>query len=173
MTLYVALISFIGVLVSAFVAYLTSIIVQRNGFRNDYYKTILDKRIEAYQFVDTQLMQLRMTLFDDDDQKQFHLIFGDNGKTFFEFHKNMNLTSVRSIWFSEEMLKSFSKLNTLFYEISVIISDDPNVSERIGKQYFEEIMTAQRDVSRIMVADIGNLHDIKGFLKSKKKAFRY
>ena len=70
------------------------------------------------------------------------------------------------------MLKAFSQLSELFYEISTIIAEDSNTNSEIGKQYFDRIKTAQRNVSRVLVADIGKLHDIKDFLKSKKKAYR-
>ena len=73
MTLYVAIISFVGVLVSAFVAYITSVVVQRNNFRFDYYKTVLNKRIEAYQYIDTQLMLLRAIAINEDN-KPYHII---------------------------------------------------------------------------------------------------
>lgn len=171
MTLYVAIISFVGVLVSAFVAYITSVVVQRNNFKFDYYKTVLNKRIEAYQYIDTQLMQLR-TMAINEDNKPYHIIFDGNGKSFFEFQDKLSQAAVRSIWFSEDMVKAASKMSGLFLEISDHISGDANNNILIGKQYFDKIKKAQREVSKILVKDTGNLHDIKCFLKAKRKAYR-
>lgn len=45
--LIVSIISVTGVIFSALVAYITSLKVQRNNYRDEYFKTIIAKRLEA------------------------------------------------------------------------------------------------------------------------------
>ena len=73
--LIVSIISVTGVIFSALVAYITSLKVQRNNYRDEYFKTIIAKRLEAYEYINTQLMVMRLLVFDDDDRKYYHIIF--------------------------------------------------------------------------------------------------
>ena len=168
----VAIISLLGVVLSAVVAYFTSINTQRNSYRNEYYKTIIQKSLDAYNFIDTQLMVMRVTMYDETDGKYYHVFFENEGGKYFEFQNNLTQATVRSIWVSAEMLDAIAILSHIFYEISDKISDDKEDNIKVGKEYYEKLRIAQLNVSKVLVSDIADLYDVDSFIKRKKNAYK-
>ena len=52
--------------VSALISYLVSIRLKRLDFQNDYFKEILKKRLDAYDYIERQIAVLRGVVLDDD-----------------------------------------------------------------------------------------------------------
>lgn len=169
--LMVSIISVTGVILSALVAYITSLKVQRNSYRDEYYKTIIAKRLEAYEYINNQLMVMRLLVFDDDDRKYYHVFFDNGANKLLEYQNNLHHASARSIWFSAEMIDAIGKLSSIFYEINNLITDDTDQNVEIGKKYHERLRSAQLNVSKALVADIADLYDVDSFIKSKKNAY--
>lgn len=169
--LIVSIISVTGVIFSALVAYITSLKVQRNNYRDEYYKTIIAKRIEAYEYINTQLMVMRLMVFDDDDRKYYHVFFDNGANKLLEYQNNLHHAAARSIWFSAEMIDAIGKLSSIFYEINNKITDDRDQNIEIGKNYNERLRSAQLNVSKVLVADMASLHKVKKFIKCKKCAY--
>lgn len=167
----VAIISLVGVALSALVAYFTSIITQKNSYRDEYYKTIIERRLDAYNFIDTQLMVMRMTVYDETDGKYYHVFFDNESSKFFEYQRNLTHATVRSIWVSAEMLEAITILSHIFYEISDSISDDKEENIKVGKDYYDKLWIAQLNVSKALVTDIADLYDVDSFIKRKKNAY--
>ncbi len=59
------MVSIFGNIIVAFIAFWAGSSTQRRSYRDEYYKTVIQKRIEAYQFVEKQLEVMRMTVFDE------------------------------------------------------------------------------------------------------------
>ncbi len=169
--LIVSIISVTGVIFSALVAYITSLKVQRNNYRDEYFKTIIAKRLEAYECINTQLMVMRLLVFDDDDRKYYHIFFDNGANKLLEYQNNLHHAAARSIWFSAEMIDAIGKLYSIFYEINNLITDDRDQNVEIGKNYHERLRSAQLNVSKVLVADMASLHKVKKFIKCKKSAY--
>lgn len=167
----VAIISLAGVILSAIVAYFTSINTQKNSYRNEYYKTIIQKRLDAYNFIDTQLMVMRVTMYDNDDGKYYHMFFDNEGTKYFEYQNNLTQATIRSIWISADMLDAIIALSRIFYEISDKITDDKDDNIKVGKAYYDRLRNAQIKVSKALVTDIADLYDVDSFIKRKKDAY--
>jgi hypothetical protein len=64
----------IATVLSTIVSTIVAIKLKSLDYRNEYYKKLLDKRLEAYRFLEMQIAILKNTVLDDDKQP-YHMIF--------------------------------------------------------------------------------------------------
>ena len=55
-------------LLSAGLAFLSAWRIKKIDYRNEYYKNIINKRLNAYQFVENQIAVLKTAVLDDKDK---------------------------------------------------------------------------------------------------------
>lgn len=166
-------ISFLGSIIVALIAFWAGLKVQHNNYRDEYYKTVIQKRLEAYQFIESLLGVMRMTVYDETDHRQYHAIFDNSEEDFFKSRHNLYKAIARCTWLSHEMLEALSALDEIFYEIDDKIEKDRDVNVEIGKQYFRELVDAQRRIGDILIKDTERLHKVKSFLKSKRESYQW
>lgn len=165
-------VSFLGSIIVALIAFWTGLKVQHNNYRDEYYKTVIRKRLEAYQFIESLLGVMRMTIYDDYDHRQYHAIFEYSEDDFFKSRHDLYKAIARCTWLSHEMLEALSTLDEIFYEIDNKIVKDREANVEIGKQYFEKLIGAQSRIGGILIKDTACLHEVKSFLKSKRESYQ-
>lgn len=166
------MISILGNIIVALIAYWAGASTQRRSYRDEYYKTVIQKRIEAYQFVEKQLGVMRMTVFDEYDKKQYHAFFDNSGDKFFNFRHNLYQAIARCTWLSHEMLEELASLDEIFFEIDGKIENDRDANIEIGKQYFSKLKAVQIRIGEILITDTEKLYEVKLFLKSKRESYQ-
>jgi len=158
--------SLIAGILSAIVSAIVSIKLKNLDYKNEYYKKILDKRLEAYKFLETQIAVLKSAVLDE-DAKLYHLIFAYDEDKFHEFQQNLFAALAYSMWINDNTVDLMEKLNGLFFGISRKFSDhDKEKMISIAKDNYHEISQLRKSLEDSVRHDLLNLHDLKNFKKA-------
>lgn len=142
---------------------------QNKSFKNDYYKLVINKRMEAYQYIDNQLKSMKLTVLDD-DAMPYHSMFGGDQQFIYANQHDLLLARANGIWLSDSMENSLSELNQLLFEINSNLTDNVNSNVVLAKKYYSRIVDTREKVENQLRKDMLVLYDVKGFLKEKKKS---
>jgi len=165
--------------IAAVVSSVCSYFIQRSAlarsYKQDYYKMIIGKRMEAYQYVEAQIAVLKMAVVDDRTGEGYHMIFNYEDSEYQQYQSNLRLALTHSMWLSENMIKALAALNQLFLTIDVEINQDVMHNISVGKKYYTQLASARTDVENNLKTDLLTLYDVKNFLnkKTEKKYRRY
>lgn len=155
-------------LISVFVSYFTSRHLKKIDFRNEYYKEILKKRIQAYEYILKQIEVLKAVVLDD-DKKPYHNIFCYGEDKFIEFQQNLLKAISLSIWIDDKTTEQLEILNNLFFNLNNKmggISKSEIVG--IGKEYYKKISDKRFDLENSVKRGFYDLHNLKKIFKPKK-----
>ena len=158
--------SLIASIISALISAIIALRVKHIDYKNQYYREIIRKRLEAYQFIENQIAVLKTTVLDEDDKKAYHSIFSFGKDEFFKFQKNVIAAMAFSIWIDERTTNTMEKLNDTFYRINNEIQNKKDLTQT-GKQHYNEIAKLRKELEGNVRDDLYNLHKLKRFFKSK------
>ena len=161
----------IAALVSSIASFWINRWSQRKSYDNEYYKIIINKRIEAYAFIERQILVTKATVLDDDG-KPYYLFFNKKHDKYYEFQQNLFIASCNSMWLSTSILDTLNKMKQLFLTIDQEITDNEAHNIEIGKKYYSQIQKIRDEVEKSFLIDFANLHDINSFFKDKKKGYK-
>jgi len=152
-------------------------IMQNLNYKRDYYKKIIDKRIEAYELLDKVISQTAI---------QTHL--GNkitsgicaNIKTYDFFMTSLGVAILKSIWLKPKTTAKLTKFN-VFLRNNIENKVNSNLSEdEIDKQYqslgiehFEQIRKFREEIMNLVNNDFKNLYTVKSFLIKEKIEEQY
>jgi hypothetical protein len=167
MTINVALISAcisaMAVIITGGISYMALTKTKNIDYKHSYYEKILQKRIEAYEFIEQMIFVFSWTTVTS-DQKPYYPSIATQ-EQILEREKTMLQIAAYSIWISPEMNQLLEKLNIMLYKLENI--KDAELIRIIVKKYndFGEIKTRMKNQ---LNKDMLNLYDIESFLKNKK-----
>jgi hypothetical protein len=159
---------------SAVLTSLANYYIQKSNYKNEYYKKILDKRIYAYEEVESLLIKTRLHLLDHENQLIYSYLFD----TIEELDKTIYaiaFVNKNSIWLSSDIGWSLTELNTELMNIETEAKrfESPDLElHRIGFERMDKIRILRKQIETYMKRDFINLHDIDLFLNemfSKKE----
>ena len=149
--------------------YFTLKVVNTN-YKNEYYKILIKKRIEAYEYIETQTAIFRMVVFDDIDRRYYHLMFSKGEESFIEFQRNLVFANKCNLWLDDNINKTLDEINNLFYNI---VTKLHNKSEEeainIGKEYYQQISDFRIKLENDLRKALRDLYKIKPLLLEKEK----
>ena len=156
--------SIISGILGALIAGIYTLRGKRNEYINDYYKTVIQRRLAAYEKLECLIAALKTAVLDSDN-KPYHFLFSkddDWGRV----HQLLFPVMSQSLWISDEAFVRTRDLNYLAFRLN------PGVEGVIefGKQNYEVIATLRADLEKILAADMLELYDVRSFLKRKKKS---
>lgn len=161
--------SLIATIVSSIISAIISIKLKSLDYKNEYYKIILEKRLEAYKFLETQIAVLKGSVVDDDGQV-YHLIFHEGEDKFNEFQMNLFLAFSFGMWINASTMKRMEELNELFLKISRKIEGlSEEDIQKTGTSFYGEIVRLRSNLENSIREDLLNLHNLKSFKKNKAK----
>ncbi|HPH88458.1 MAG TPA: hypothetical protein PKV76_08285 [Chitinophagales bacterium] len=149
-------------------------LLQRNNYRDDYYKKLLEKRLDAYEAVESlvgQLLQLSQL-----DDGRIAPIFCTLGKDYFDsFLISIMATSSKSIWLDQKTNSKITELNAfLLTKISNQIDESATPAiidiqlSNLGAQYRDHIKNIRKELQQMLYSDIQSLHKIQPFIEKIK-----
>lgn len=153
-------------IISALISYIISVRLKNIDYKNEYYKKILDKRLDAYKYLENQIAVMKTTVMDDEDGKAYHFIFGSGSDGVIEFHKNLVVAMSYSIWINDKTVKIMEDLNQYFYLISSVNDEKQIVSK--AKRDYHKIAGLRKELEKSVKSDLFNLHNLDEFIKEKK-----
>lgn len=140
--------------------------IKRNEFINDYYKSIIKRRVEAYEQLERLIVALKSTVVGADKQP-YHLLFAkdDNWES---AHRLTFSVNSQALWLSDDAFERTRDLNYLFYGLT------PTAGSAIefGKTNYRKIAELREKLEQILAGDMLELHKVHKFLKRKKKMIR-
>lgn len=141
--------------------------MQIRRYKNDYYKTIINKRLDAYQHIETQIQVLKMVGADNTDAKLYMYMFNGDSNQYFESQKHVRFALTKSLWISQEMLDVLNDFQKHLFEIENHISDAPENNIHIGKKWHAILREDRNKIEDCLKNDMQNMYDAESFLKKK------
>lgn len=153
--------SAISVILGAVIAGYYSLRSKRNEYVNEYYKTVINRRIYAYEQLETLIIGLKSAVLDDDN-RPYHLIFGIE-KANIELHLLIGNVLDQGLWISNEAFQRTRDLNCMILNL--------HASDGVewGKWHYKEISDLRVDLETILARDLLTLYDVHKFLSNKQK----
>ena len=159
---------------SVFAAILTSLtnyFLQQENYKRDYYKKILDKRLDAYNNVENIIGQLKIIVRLDNGKAC--PIICSNGRDYFgEFLIALATGGYKSFWLSDKVGGKLTEINVyLMQEIDNEIDENGNEDkqlEQLGVQHRDKIQGYRNELSELLYKDFSELHDVNKFIKSNR-----
>jgi hypothetical protein len=151
-------------------------IIQKRNYQNDYFKKLLDKRIDAYEEVED--LASRMT----------NIVRLGNGKTcnffcfagykhFTEFLISVRVPIKKSFWLSDNISSMLTELNIfLLNEIENKIDENGDKDEQLielGALNIEKFRTMRKNIQAELYKDLKDLHNIEKFVRELKDEHTY
>jgi hypothetical protein len=158
------LIAAISAILGAAITGIYALWVKRNEYVNDYYKTVIARRIAAYEQLETIISSLKTSVVDDDN-RPYHLLFASDDYerwegAFVVLHGSMS----RDLWLSNEMFAKLRELNLLMFRFK-----KPKSVIEFGKENYEQVASIRAEIERLLAKDMLTLYDVRKFLKSKDR----
>jgi len=150
---------------SVIISYFVSMKLKNLDYKNEYYKKILEKRLEAYKFLEGQIAIMKSSVLDEDGMP-FHMIFASGKLKFIEYQQNLNAAMVYGMWINDSTMHIMEKLNDLFFKISREMDNESEHTINLGKGYYKEIAKQRNILEDSIRKDILELYDFKKFKKN-------
>jgi hypothetical protein len=152
----------VGAVLTVVIAGLYSLHAKRNEYINDYYKTVIQRRIASYEQLENLIVDFKVNVVGSDN-KPYHLPFsGENHKE--HVFKRLFSAMSQGLWLSEEAFRKTSELNVLLFGMPAAEADAIN----FGKQHYQAVATIRDALERTLAADMLDLHNVGRFLRRKK-----
>ena len=158
----------IAAIVSAIASYIINLLSQNRGYKQNYYKMIISKRIETYQYIEAQLAVMKITIVDTTGQG-YYMMFNNPYNKYNELQNNLRFALANSLWLSEQILEALTKLNQIFLTIDAEINNNIDNNIAVGKKYYKELADIRISVENNLKLDLLKLYKVHTFLKHKTK----
>lgn len=135
---------------------------KRNDYVNDYFKTVIARRLEAYEKLEKLINALKLSVLDDNYQP-YHQVFSNEANWTDIYRLFLDATS-HPLWLSSEVFAKTREMNIMFIHAST------NSRELVefGKSNYSSIAELREEIEKLHAKDMLTLHDVKGFLKKRK-----
>jgi hypothetical protein len=157
--------SLISGVLGAGIAGLFALRVKRHEYVNEYYRSVLSRRMASYEQVERLITMLKTAVMDK-DQRPYHILFTQEEK---DVYSLLFGVMANALWLSDDLFDKTRELNVLFYERH---PGDDNPVE-FGKAHYRTIAELRTQIERIHARDMLQLHEMPRFLKSKKPKDTY
>lgn len=165
--------SVIAAIVTALMSFFINIYLKKLDYKNEYYKKVIQKRIESYEFLENQIMKLKQATVDDYDGFAYHQIFAFGEKHYIDSMYPTIQASAYSLWIKPSTCDVFNKLKATLINISFSLNDSTDRNAdliKVGKKYYKELGLMRDELEECVRNDYLNLHDIEQFGKTFKSS---
>jgi hypothetical protein len=145
--------------VAAIISSLVSYRLKNLEFRNEYYKIIIQKRLDSYASIE-RIVLLLQTVIIEEDYSKYHEIFS-SWSSVDEFRSDLRIAKYKGLWIVESTLNIINEVENLFIKLdnnfSMYRNDD---SIMAGENYFLELEKLKKQLEAACRYDILHLHKI-------------
>jgi hypothetical protein len=150
-----------GAAISFVVTGIFGLRAKRAGYRNEYHKMVLEKRMAAYERLEALIVSLKTSIFDEKDKQRYHLLFSRDDDWLSAYQLLMDVNS-RALWLSAKAFKKTRDFNYYIYQPKPI-----GGAIEFGKKNYEKIAKLRDELEIIVAEDMRNLENVKRFLKQQ------
>lgn len=163
-------------LISAILTGIVNWLIQKKNYKNEYYKKLLDKRINAYEEVEE--LAAKLTAMVLTEKGPTCNLFCHMGYDYFtEFLIYLRLPMRKSFWLSDTITQKLTELNILLIEeIDNKIVDNDKVDQQLidlGIKNVDKIGDIRKALEKELYKDFQGLHNIKKFIMEIKSDETY
>ena len=156
------LISVLSIVGGAFLTFITTLIVNRVSYRQEYYKMIIGKRIKAYNAIEQFVNNIN-----EIETKIITDLNGTNLDVFLNLlQKEIENAKSESVWLSNKMKESLNGLGVLLVNYELGINTDKVETSKIIYIY-SSISENRKKIEQVLKMDLTSLHKVRQFLSSK------
>jgi hypothetical protein len=157
---------------SVLAAGLTSVVnylIQRNNYKYDYHKKVIDKRMLAYQKLFEVNGMLEIINFSRAGKKSHAFL---SSKAMYDTYiLNLGKSGFEGIWYSNELSSMMTELNIYLYsKFNDLVESDGDVVDQIlsiAEDSYEDVYAFKCKINQQLVSDLLVLHKVEDFLNSK------
>lgn len=153
-----------GTVIAALITGVFNKYIKDREYKNSYLKMILDRRVEAYEAINTLLGTLKISLKDDKDQLAYHFIF-NNQDDFIKFVSSQTQTMRHDLWMSNETQNNLHNVRKMILYCAHELTN--RVLIEIAKENYMQIGILRDKLERSFIKDLENLYQIDKFLEAK------
>jgi hypothetical protein len=157
----IALIAAVSLIVGAIVTGLYALRAKRNEYVNEYFKTVLARRVAAYEQLEKLVLGLRTCVVEEEDNRPYHYVFAsdDGWESAFDL---LGKAMSQGLWLSDEVWTRLRDLNILLFRMT-----KPANLKEFGRTIYQEIALLRSDLEGRLANDMLHLHDVERFLANK------
>lgn len=157
MTLLTTIIS--STVIATILSSLVNYWMKKQDFKNEYYKMLLAKRMDAYQEVENQISILKTSVLDKQDGKAYHQVFSFGDDYFLRFGQSLSVANSKNIWLNDQTNNKLAELMHIINKIPFEYStSDEEQLIAAGKKYYWEIANLRDELENMTRSDLLNLH---------------
>ena len=158
----------IASIISTIVGCVFNVLMQKRKYKDDYYKMVINRRMNTYEKVENVLNSLRTWTPKNSTQTTFCVIF-ENEEILVDFHKQLYDVMVDSVWLSEGINDNFEALNELIIKTEQGIMECGFDVNQMGTHLNDLMVDIHNHLETHYINDMLKLYDVKDFLESKNK----
>lgn len=151
-------------------------VIQKRSYRNEYYKKLLDRRIDAYEEVENLVARLT-GMVNVGGGKVCNLICHMGYDTFATFLISIMIPIRKAFWLSDDLAGMLTELNVfLINEIDNKIDENGDSGKQLielGILNVESIRTYRKNIQSQLYKDLKDLHNIKKFIRGLRQDETY
>ena len=168
--IWITILSSAGIasIISAIVGYFFNVLMQKRRYKDDYYKMVIAKRMDAYSKTEQVCKLLKTHTYDNETEGTYCIAFGSMD-ALLTLCKMMHNALSDNIWLSDSIHAEMQKLNKVIVEVEDGCRTKGFDVKRIGIELYADIDTKRINIEKQYAKDMLTLHDVEGFLKSKNK----
>lgn len=156
----------IASIISAIVGYFFNVLMQKRRYKDDYYKMVIAKRMDAYAKIEDIYKLLKTYVSKDSGETSLCIIFND--KDFFKiFYKKLYNAMGSSMWLSEEINNDIRYLNDMLLLVDKSLKNENTNIRELGKEKHAIFAEIHCLIGKHYKNDMLNLYNVEGFLKNK------
>lgn len=153
-----------GAIAGALIKGAFDMFLKQQEYKNSYLKMVLDKRLAAYEAVNTVIGILKISILDNEDNRTYHNIFHDQ-TDFFGLLAFFTKITEHELWLSDETKKRLHDLRKLITYCSYQLSTHDLIE--IGKEVYQQIAIFRDQLEKSFIKDLSSLYKIDKFLNNK------
>jgi hypothetical protein len=136
---------------------------KQNEYSNEYYKLVLQRRIQAYDDVEQLVINLKAAILDTDN-RPYHLLFSRDDD-WEDLHKLIFSVMSKGLWLTPKLFSTIREFNLLAF-------NDGQARDGLiefGKRNYTTIAKLRESIERQHASDMLKLHDVPSFLRLKRR----
>lgn len=142
--------------------------LKKQDFKNEYFKKIIDKRLNSYEWLENQIGILKNSVLDEKDGQPYHRIFSLGQDYYLKSIESMSLTNSNNTWLNSLTNEKFTELLHLINKISFEFDTSSEAGLiSAGKKYYKDIARLRDELENLTINDFIKLYDFKNIKKKK------
>jgi len=153
---------------------------KEKDYKNDFYKKIIDKRLEAWEYAE-RFAEFISVARQDNDSKELTYDYFLDGETFVKVKEDLISLTAKAFWISDGYLAAIQDFSAKLNEVveECIFFEEGMVTEvtyakvdnlklaNAGKKYYLEFNLLVEKITSAQSTMLKTLHDIESFLAEK------